>query len=198
MKQFILICLLTNLVYATQFEISGYPNGYLMDIQFLKFFNSGKDVSLFNRTLIEEKDKNISHSNSSFLNYSIWNGLGVSYVYSVSNLEANYNFGLHGFITKKSQSLVWNSYLNIQQIKRHYHFLSHKYFGNKEKRIGPYLSSEFFSIWERGSHFFSVSRFRVGFRFDKWRIGIANNNNHAQQEFEITDSNFGAFFLYEF
>ena len=167
-----------------------------IDSQYLKFFKDNSKLSLFSRaraTVVYNDNTTTNLFTGGYLNYTIYNGFGLTTIGRVASNGSGVDVGIHYFKKDKNWMIYTLPSINVNSDLLYSWFSMIRYTPLINDRLKLYSSLELFSAFLSNKHATSVQRIRLGLDTDEYQYGVAVNMNQRGIQFQDQDYNLGLF-----
>jgi len=183
---------------AQSFEVMPGSQRLFIDVQYLKFMDKGKRVSLFSRAraTAEYDRQETDLFTGAYLNYTTKPGIGGTAIGRISSNSSGVDVGIHYFKATKSFMIYALPSINVNNELLYSWFSIIRYTPELNKQWKLYSNLELFSAFGETGNLANVQRIRIGVDKQGNQFGLALNRSDGR--FVETDVNPGLFFRKQF
>lgn len=153
------------------------------DIQWLKFVDVDKHISVFSRTRATVDYENQTDLFSgAYVNYTLKNGLGASLVGKAGRTGGGADLGIHIFKAHENWMLFGLASVGLKKELTYSWFSILRFTPKLNENWRFYSSLELFHLFAQGTHLISVQRIRLGVEYEQFQWGLAGNLTEVGEE----------------
>jgi hypothetical protein len=194
-KQLLMIVLVSvsTIGFGQSLELMVGHERLFADVQWLKFVDKNKQLSIFSRTRATVDYENTTDLFSgAYLNYTSKIGIGVSLVGRIGANGAGTDVGVHFFKAKKEWMLFGLASVALKNELEYSWFSIFRYTPVLKENWKWYSSLELFTLFNQNNHVFSVQRLRLGLDYKGFQFGVGGNFSQLGTALE-NGTNIGGF-----